>query len=101
MQAKLLSVMGWITALFFGFVADSKAQITMSSIEGVYQTVPEMPLPPGGDSWVKYFAENLKYPESAKEKGIEGLVALSFIVRQDGRVEDVAILRGIGGGCDE
>jgi protein TonB len=62
-----------------------------------------MPVPPGGtmESFINYFQENMKYPELAKEKGVEGLVAVSFIVREDGSVDDIAILRGIGGGCDE
>lgn len=75
----------------------------MSKIDGVYQVVPDMPVPPGGsmESFIKYFQENMKYPALAKEKGIEGMVAVSFIVREDGSVDEVAILRGIGGGCDE
>jgi protein TonB len=75
----------------------------MSKIDGVYQVVPDMPIPPGGsmESFIQYFQENLKYPEFGKENGIEGLVAVSFVVREDGSVNDVAVLRGIGGGCDE
>jgi TonB family protein len=101
MKYKLISAL--ILLLFFGLVSKTEAQVAMSSIEGVYQVVPDMPLPPGGtmESFIKYFQENMKYPELAKEKGIEGLVAVSFIVREDGSLDEVAILRGIGGGCDE
>lgn len=100
MNKKL--IVSFALLLFFGHVLKTEAQVTMSNVEGVYQTVPEMPMPPGGmEGWTNYFQENLKYPAAAKEKGIEGMVALSFIVRADGSVDDVAILRGIGGGCDE
>lgn len=101
MKTKLILTLS--LTLFFGLIAKTEAQVTMSKIEGVYQTVPDMPIPPGGsvESFIKYFQENMKYPELAKEKGIEGLVAVSFVVREDGSVNNVAILRGIGGGCDE
>lgn len=101
MKIKLISTLAIL--LFFGLVSKTEAQVVMSQIEGVYQVVPDMPVPPGGtmESFINYFQENMKYPELAKEKGIEGLVAVSFVVREDGSVNDVAILRGIGGGCDE
>ncbi|MDO8967205.1 energy transducer TonB [Algoriphagus sp.] len=100
---KIKILFSLITLLFFGFVSKLEAQVTMSKIDGVYQVVPDMPVPPGGsmESFIKYFQENMKYPALAKEKGIEGMVAVSFIVREDGSVDEVAILRGIGGGCDE
>lgn len=101
MKVKLISTFALF--LLFGLVSKTEAQVTMSKIEGVYQVVPDMPKPPGGtmESFIQYFQENLKYPELAKEKGIEGMVVISFVVREDGSVDDIAILRGIGGGCDE
>lgn len=101
MKIKLISALAIL--LFFGLVSKIEAQVVMSQIEGVYQVVPDMPVPPGRtmESFISYFKENMKYPELAKEKGIEGLVAVSFVVREDGSVNNVAILRGIGEGCDE
>lgn len=101
MKTKLILALS-LTVLF-GLISKTEAQVTMSKVDGVYEVVPDMPKPPGGtmESFIKYFQENLKYPELAKEKGIEGMVAISFVVREDGRVDDIAILRGIGGGCDE
>lgn len=94
---------GFALLMFFGFVSNLEAQVTMSEVDGVYEVLPDMPLPPGGsmNSLYGYLQENLKYPVSAKEKGIEGLVAVAFIVREDGSITDAAVLRGIGGGCDE
>lgn len=61
-----------------------------------------MPIPPGGmQGWYSYLGENLKYPETAKEKGVEGVVIIELLVKADGSVDNVSIVRGIGGGCDE
>ncbi|MEI6747602.1 MAG: energy transducer TonB, partial [Bacteroidota bacterium] len=35
------------------------------------------------------------------ESGIQGTVYVSFVVDSKGKVTDVRVLRGIGGGCDE
>lgn len=70
--------------------------------ETVYEKVDEMPIPPGGmDGWIKHMTANLKYPQAAKDAKTEGMVVLTFIVKEDGSVSDVEILRGIGAGCDE
>lgn len=48
-----------------------------------------------------FLSQNMKYPQQAKELGIQGKVFVSFVVEKDGSVAQVQILRGIGGGCDE
>jgi len=61
-----------------------------------------MPEFKGGDvGMFQYLADNIRYPQRAKEAGIEGKVYVSFVVDENGQVVDVEILRGIGGGCDE
>ena len=58
--------------------------------------------PVGGfPEFYKYIAENLKYPESAKEKGIEGKVYIQMVIDTDGSITDVKAVKGIGYGCDE
>lgn len=47
------------------------------------------------------FKKNLKYPELAKEKGIEGRVFVSFIIEKDGSISNILVKRAIGGGCEE
>lgn len=57
---------------------------------------------PGGlEAWAKFLRKNLEYPRIAKRGGIEGKVLLSFVVDSQGKVSDIEVLRGIGGGCDE
>ena len=60
------------------------------------------PTPIGGtEAWQRHLSENLTYPMSARMRGIQGTVLVSFIVNTDGTVEQVELVRGIGGGCDE
>ena len=79
---------------------------TMEDIETedaeIFMVVEQMPEFPGGQEKLHAFlAENIKYPESAKESGIQGTVYVTFVVRKDGRISDAKILRGIGADCDE
>lgn len=100
MKTKLIITALLTAAMFYAF--PSTAQETAKSKETVHQEVSEMPVPPGGMvGWINYFKNNLKYPETAKKNGVEGMVMLSFIVKKDGSVSNVQVLRGIGSGCDE
>jgi len=68
----------------------------------IFDVVETQPNPPGGMSgWNQYLSKNLKYPTQARRMGIEGTVIVVFVINLDGSIQDVDILRGIGGGCDE
>jgi protein TonB len=64
--------------------------------------VQEMPVFSGGeDEMYKYLAANIKYPQEARELGIQGKVYIEFVIEPDGSVSHVTVKRGIGSGCDE
>lgn len=64
--------------------------------------VEEMPRYPGGeDAMLRYLGANVNYPDSAKVKGIDGIVYCSFTVDSTGLILNTKVIRGIGGGCDE
>lgn len=68
----------------------------------IFMVVEEMAaFPGGGQAWGKFLRKNLKYPRPATRMGIEGRVILSFVVDQTGKLSDIQVVRGIGGGCDE
>jgi protein TonB len=68
----------------------------------IFMVVEEAPSFPGGDEMrMKYLSDNIKYPQIAKESGIQGTVYITFVVERDGSVTDIKVMRGIGGGCDE
>ncbi len=68
----------------------------------IFTVVEDQPGFPGGEeARIRYLTENLRYPQMAREAGIQGTVFVTFVVERDGSVTDVRVLRGIGGGCDE
>ena len=68
----------------------------------IYLNAEEMPEYPGGKKGLtRYLSDNLKYPETAQENGIVGVVTISFIVNEDGAVSNAKVVKGIGGGCDQ
>ncbi len=60
------------------------------------------PVPLGGYSaFYKQLGETIEYPRRAKQREITGKVFVSFTVDRSGNVQEVDVLKGIGGGCDE
>jgi len=71
-------------------------------VSSIFIVVEEQPRFPGGnDARIKFLLKNVKYPEEARDLGIQGRVFVTFVVEIDGSITDVKILRGIGGGCDK
>lgn len=67
-----------------------------------FLVVEQMPDFPGGESELyKFLEQNIKYPPMARESGVTGRVFIKFVVNKDGKISDIALLRGIGAGCDE
>ena len=64
----------------------------------IYDFPAYMPEFPGGQEAFKHYLQSkLVYPDDAKEMGIEGKVIMSFVVFEDGSIQQVTILRGIKG----
>jgi len=60
-----------------------------------------MPVFPGGEvALLNFIKDNLKYPASAAEKGIEGRTIIRFIVSKTGYVTDVEVVRQLDPACD-
>ncbi len=67
----------------------------------VYKIAETMPQFPGGDAArVTYMIENLKYPETAKNKGLQGTVYVSFVVEKDGRITNTKVIKGVESSLD-
>lgn len=50
---------------------------------------------------LKYIYGNIKYPDSARENGVQGTSVIGFVVAKDGSLHNFKIVRSIGSGCDE
>lgn len=68
----------------------------------VYKVVDAMPsFPDGQVALLRYLAENINYPTDAKEKEVQGMVVIGFIVEKDGSLSNFKVVRGINKSCDE
>ena len=61
-----------------------------------YEVVEKMPEFEGGMSeMMAYIAQNVSYPQIAKDCGVEGRIMVKFVVEKDGTVTDMEIVRSI------
>jgi protein TonB len=68
----------------------------------VFTVVEQQPEFPGGEEELfRYLSKNINYPTMARENGITGRVVVTFVVGSDGDINNIQVIRPIGGGCDE
>jgi len=104
---KLLRIMSIIpvvlVALYF-FACKTLVEVeqitsvndTRSSSNEIFSYVEEMPEYPGGPvALLSFLSENVVYHDRAIEMGIQGTVALRFVVTAQGTIGDIEILRGV------
>ncbi len=73
---------------------------------------PAMPKPPGeihkyvdlmptpAFDITEFLSKNLRYPDMARETGLQGRVVIRFVVNEDGTISEVQLVKGIGPACD-
>lgn len=67
----------------------------------VFTVVEQLPEFPGGaQELYQYLARNIKYPKSAKERKVQGRVISQFVVRKDGSITDVKVVKGVDAELD-
>lgn len=67
-----------------------------------FRVVEDLPQPPGGyGEFMKWLTRNLKYPENAQQRKLQGKVVATFIVNKDGSVTDVNIVKSLTADCDQ
>lgn len=63
--------------------------------EKVYTSAEQMPQFPGGEAaLLKYVSEHIKYPLIAQENNVQGRVVVQFVVKKDGSIGDIKVVRG-------
>lgn len=94
---KYVILMILVSGLSWNAAAQTTAVTSLAAL-----TDKDKPLYPGGDTELKkYLCLNLRYPNEAIEKHIQGEVIVSFLIDEQGRISDIAATKGIGYGCDE
>ncbi|MBQ4286060.1 MAG: energy transducer TonB [Bacteroidales bacterium] len=71
--------------------------------EQTAQKLLEKPTFKGGDAneFAEWVNSQLRYPKVAKENGVQGRVTLQFIIKADGSVADVKVLRSVDSELDK
>lgn len=66
-----------------------------------FRVVEDLPQFPGGAmELMKWLTDNLKYPQKAQKKKIEGKVVVQFIVAADGTMTDLKVVQSLEASCD-
>jgi len=82
-------------------LADHKV-ITEAPKDEIFVHVEQMPQFPGGEGeLMKWLGSNIQYPTIASEQGIQGRVVLKFVVRPDGSIDDVQVIKSLEPSCDK
>ena len=86
--------------------ANAQSNAKSATVHGennpVFINVDPVPVFPGGQAaLMKFINENLRYPAAAIENGIQGRVVVQFVVKKDGSVGDVKVIRGIDPTLDQ
>ena len=63
---------------------------------------PSEPQPKKGfNKFKRYLKKEMRYPDAARENGVEGTLSLSFYINASGRPENITVLNSLGYGLDE
>lgn len=84
--------------LICAFIGSANISIAQQQPDPYLPFAQKMPQPVGGLSAVY---KNIKYPDAAKQAGIQGKVYVLIYINEKGGVDDVKIVKGLGGGCNE
>lgn len=71
-------------------------------VEKIFTSVEQMPEPEGGiQAFYSWLGKNIKYPQAAKEMGLECNVFVKFVVEKDGSISGVQLQEGTEELCNE
>ncbi|MGY3088872.1 TonB family protein [Hymenobacter sp. UYAg731] len=78
------------------------AEVEVASPATVLKFSEVLPSFPGGESaYYAFVRQTAHFPEEALKQGLSGMVYVSFVVDQQGRIVDAEVAKGCGHGFDE
>ncbi|MBI1931843.1 MAG: energy transducer TonB [Ignavibacteriales bacterium] len=95
MSKKIILVFNLLILIILGSITEIKSELQNDEYLAFAEQMPE---PVGG---LEGIYKAIKYPELAIKSGVQGKVYVLAFINEDGKVEDVKIVKGIGAGCDE
>ena len=73
---------------------------THSTFTPTNQTSANAAFPGGATALMQYLADEITYPEAAREKGDEGSVYVQFVVTPDGDITDAKVVKSVSAELD-
>ncbi|MBR4829695.1 MAG: TonB family protein [Muribaculaceae bacterium] len=81
---------------YFGSFIEKPVEKPKESKEEIFRSVEQMPRFPGGEAaLMKYIESHLNYPPTAANISIQGKVILQFVVKKDGSIGEVKVVRSV------
>lgn len=87
-----------LSSLLFIAITDSKGNAILPGDELYAIAVEKAPAPVGG---LEAIVKKITYPDMAIKTRTEGKVYVLAFINENGDVDDVKVVKGIGAGCDE
>ncbi len=82
---------------FLALPADSSGEVLVRGTDSLATPL----IPKGLRGLPTYLGENLRYPEDARRRDIQGKVGIEFVVEVSGSVSNLRTVEALGAGCDE
>ena len=83
-------------------MAGAEYRGSSTSAPAVLSYAEKMPVFPGGDeAFYRYLVTKINYPAEAQRLKLSGTVYVQFVVDEEGRIRDAAVVKGCGHGLDE
>jgi periplasmic protein TonB len=97
----VMLVLAFAAGLLFSLTGKAEAQNSYNG-EEVFVVAEEMPTFPGETKALYHeINQNLKYPQDARDNGIEGKVMVKFIVDKEGSVKNPTIIKSVDASLDK
>lgn len=85
-----------LMAVFGLTTVTAQKTVVAKKNQKVFDIVEQMPEYPGGQAALfEFISKNVKYPDDAVKKKVEGKVFVTFVVDTDGKITDVSLLRKV------
>jgi len=75
--------------------------VDMYEVPVDFRVVEDLPQFPGGAvAFMKWLTKNLKYPQAAQRRKVQGRVVAQFVINKDGSISDLELVEKLDPHCD-